>query len=84
MLGCHGDGNKRNNQLWNLRWDTHQANMDDAKKHRTSKPERGAKTTARVKLKRAEAELDRLKREYDHLKLEFWRLTGSNYEAPVT
>lgn len=29
LEGCHGDGDKRNNSIENLRWDTHQANMDD-------------------------------------------------------
>lgn len=29
MEGCHGDGNSANNKLDNLRWDTHQSNMQD-------------------------------------------------------
>src|SRR5215475_3524438 len=29
MEACHGDGNKLNNHLSNLRWDTHQGNMDE-------------------------------------------------------
>lgn len=29
MEGCHNDGDKLNNCSSNLRWDTHQANMDD-------------------------------------------------------
>ena len=30
MVGCHNDGNRANNDLANLRWDTHQSNADDA------------------------------------------------------
>lgn len=30
--GCHSDGDKQNNSIENLRWDTHQANMDDLTK----------------------------------------------------
>lgn len=29
MEGCHQDGNKRNNVITNLRWDTHEANIID-------------------------------------------------------
>lgn len=32
---CHNDGNPANNYLDNLRWDTHLANMADAKRHGT-------------------------------------------------
>jgi hypothetical protein len=35
MEACHGDGNASNNALWNLRWDTHQANVGDAIGHGT-------------------------------------------------
>lgn len=30
---CHNDGNAANNQLSNLRWDTHRENIQDALKH---------------------------------------------------
>lgn len=30
---CHNDGNRANNNLENLRYDTHQANMDDKYRH---------------------------------------------------
>ncbi len=33
--GCHGDGNKRNNRLSNLRWDTRKANHADKNIHNT-------------------------------------------------
>jgi len=33
--GCHNDGNPANNHLGNLRWDSHQTNMDDQYKHGT-------------------------------------------------
>ena len=33
MEACHNDGNRRNNALSNLRWDTHAANMRDARAH---------------------------------------------------
>lgn len=37
--GCHNDGDPTNNQLSNLRWDSHAANLEDAVKHGTrSKP----------------------------------------------
>lgn len=32
---CHSDGDTANNALCNLRWDTHQANMNDAVNHGT-------------------------------------------------
>ncbi len=32
--GCHNDGDKSNNALGNLRWDTHLSNMKDYKQHR--------------------------------------------------
>ena len=31
MFGCHGDGHCQNNMVTNLRWDTPQANADDAR-----------------------------------------------------
>jgi hypothetical protein len=36
MEGCHNDGNKRNNSLSNLRWDTSKNNQADKKIHGTS------------------------------------------------
>jgi hypothetical protein len=36
MECCHGDGNRSNNALSNLRWDTRQANAADSIKHGTS------------------------------------------------
>ena len=33
MEACHNDGNPMNNQLCNLRWDTHSSNMIDASNH---------------------------------------------------
>jgi hypothetical protein len=39
MEGCHNDGNPLNNVSENLRWDTHQGNVEDSKSHGTmSKP----------------------------------------------
>lgn len=35
MQCCHFDGNRANNRLTNLRWDTHRANMDDRSRHGT-------------------------------------------------
>lgn len=32
---CHNDGNRANNRLENLRWDTHTANMYDKQRHGT-------------------------------------------------
>jgi hypothetical protein len=32
---CHGNGNAADNRLDNLRWDTHQANVDDTARHGT-------------------------------------------------
>lgn len=34
---CHYDGNRKNNKLSNLRWDTHKNNMGDAVRHGTMK-----------------------------------------------
>ena len=33
--GCHNDGNKENNLIYNIRWDTHSKNMHDSIKHKT-------------------------------------------------
>lgn len=33
MECCHNDGNKLNNAAWNLRWDTHRANIVDRTNH---------------------------------------------------
>src|SRR5690606_27256834 len=33
--GCHNDGDRLNNSLENLRWDTHSANMQDTVTHGT-------------------------------------------------
>lgn len=33
MVGCHNDGNPSNNDVSNLRWDTHQSNMADRDAH---------------------------------------------------
>lgn len=33
LEACHEDGNCENNYLTNLRWGTHQSNMDDRKRH---------------------------------------------------
>jgi hypothetical protein len=35
MECCHNDGNRQNNSLSNLRWDTRQANQNDRKNHGT-------------------------------------------------
>jgi hypothetical protein len=32
---CHNDGDPTNNNLSNLRWDTHRSNVDDTKRHGT-------------------------------------------------
>ncbi len=42
MEGCHNDGNKLNNKLSNLRWDTHKGNESDKVKHGTAA--RGSKS----------------------------------------
>ncbi|WHP18827.1 NUMOD4 motif-containing HNH endonuclease [Cellulomonas sp. ES6] len=36
MEACHGDGDPGNNRLSNLRWDTHESNMDDQRRHGTN------------------------------------------------
>jgi hypothetical protein len=35
LICCHYDGDPANNRLANLRWDTHQSNMDDMLRHGT-------------------------------------------------
>lgn len=35
MHACHNDGNKTNNHLSNLRWDSAKSNSDDRRKHET-------------------------------------------------
>lgn len=39
MEGCHNDGNPTNNVLGNLRWDTHEENTADVRKHGTLRGE---------------------------------------------
>lgn len=39
MQCCHNDGNRKNNRLDNLRWDTTEANYKDAAKHGSMKGE---------------------------------------------
>ena len=34
---CHSDGNPGNNRLDNLRWDTHESNMADMRRHGTNR-----------------------------------------------
>jgi hypothetical protein len=34
-VGCHKDGNRLNNRVWNLRWDTPEANQADSVMHGT-------------------------------------------------
>jgi hypothetical protein len=41
MEACHNDGNKMNNNIGNLRWDTHRNNILDKKKHGTDKKKHG-------------------------------------------
>lgn len=36
MEACHNDGNRNNNSLENLRWDTHSANLMDRREHGTA------------------------------------------------
>jgi hypothetical protein len=36
MEGCHANGNRQDNRLNNLRWDTRKGNMADATKHGTT------------------------------------------------
>ncbi len=35
LVCCHGDGDRTNDRLENLRWDTLSANVDDARRHGT-------------------------------------------------
>jgi hypothetical protein len=35
MEACHNDGNAENNRVENLRWDTHESNIQDAVRHGT-------------------------------------------------
>ena len=37
MEACHGDGNPGNDHLSNLRWDTHESNMQDMRAHGTNR-----------------------------------------------
>jgi HNH endonuclease len=51
LVCCHWDGDPANNRLENLRWDTHQSNMDDMLRHGT----RGrGETASKARLKEVE------------------------------
>jgi HNH endonuclease len=51
LICCHYDGNPANNRLENLRWDTHQSNIDDMLRHGT----RGrGETASRARLQESE------------------------------
>lgn len=54
MEGCHNDGNRLNNTLGNLRWDTHRANLRDIETHGTRR--RGEKCS-QAKLAEADVRL---------------------------
>lgn len=43
MEACHNNGNRQDNRLANLRWDTHSNNVKDAVKHGTHIDNRGEK-----------------------------------------
>lgn len=44
LEGCHNDGNCLNNFVSNLRWDTHESNIADAKKHGTFRGEKNPRS----------------------------------------
>ena len=50
MEGCHNDGNRRNNRLDNLRWDTHKNNQHDMYSHGTAKIFRSGEDHLKAKL----------------------------------
>jgi len=61
MQGCHNDGDRSNNVLGNLRWDTPSANYDDARKHGTAaigdrNPSTKIKVSDRLEIRRLRAE----------------------------
>lgn len=39
LEACHNDGNPLNNRLGNLRWDTHESNMEDLRRHNRERRE---------------------------------------------
>ena len=55
---CHNDGNRLNNVNWNLRWDSPQGNMADAKKHKEER-ERQEEAKATLKGDNMDRELDK-------------------------
>ena len=55
---CHNDGNKDNNHLDNLRWDTPEGNMDDRYKH--GKTPRGSKNNFATLTEKDVLEIKRL------------------------
>ncbi len=56
---CHNDGNPGNNNLSNLRWDTHRANMGDRSRHGTQPCRKGERNGA-AKLTRRDVESIRI------------------------
>lgn len=62
MVACHNDGNRYNNVIDNLRWDTHQANVRDQFRHGTAAGARNFKgATGRM---RASGEVSEKMRRY--------------------
>ena len=57
MEGCHNDGNRRNNGLDNLRWDTRKSNMHDAIRHGTHSCLRCGEQSGNSKLKEQDARM---------------------------
>ncbi len=51
LICCHNDGDPTNNRLENLRWDTHQSNVDDMLRHGTR---RRGESAVKARLKEAD------------------------------
>lgn len=67
MECCHGDGDKTNNRLNNLRWGTHSENMQDAMRHgllNPRPPRSGLKGEANRRAKLTSAKIRRIRSEY--------------------
>lgn len=85
MEGCHNNGNGLDNRLENLRWDTHQANMDDRRTHATTASILTPETVLRiVELRKAGLTMARIATEVGTGERNVWGVLSGRTFSHVT